>query len=82
MKKEYTEEDILELQKIHRDNYKNIHNLIRNIFDKSTEENVKSDLMNAMGYVYSQEVYCQKDINISEKVIKKSESDTCNNNSL
>lgn len=72
MDKKYTEEDILELQKIHRDNYKNIHNLVRNIFDNTSDKLIRTNLMKIMEYAYQQEVFCQKDICISEKEKKRS----------
>ena len=78
MDKEYTEEDILELQKIHRDNYKNIHNLLRNMFDNTSRYN----LIKIMEYVYQQEVFCQKDINISENKIKRSVQSANRNTSI
>lgn len=68
----YTEEDIMELQKIHRDNYKIIHNFARNIFDKTVDKQIRASLLKLMEYVYTQEVFCQKDINISENSIKRS----------
>lgn len=75
----YTEEDLIELQRIHRNNYKIIHNLIRNIFDKTVDKQIRADLLKVMEYVYNQEVFCQKDINISEKAIKRS-AETANPN--
>lgn len=82
MDKEYTEEDILELQKIHRDNYKNIHNLVRNIFDNTSDKLIRANLMKIMEYVYQQEVFCQKDINISENKIKRSVQSANRNTSI
>lgn len=77
----YTEEDLMELQKIHREHYKIVHNLIRNIFDKTVDKQIRADLLKVMEYVYNQEVFCQKDINISEKAIKRSAASTKPNTS-
>lgn len=77
----YTEEDLMELQKIHRDNYKIVHNFARNIFDKTVDKQIKTDLLKLMEYVYTQEVFCQKDINISENAIKRSAASTKPNTS-
>ena len=82
MEKKYTEEDLIEIEKIHRENYKQIHNLTRNIFDITSDKVVRSKLLELMSFVYGKELFCQKDIDISKKDIKISESDTCNNNSL
>lgn len=71
MEKKYTEEDLIEIEKIHRESYKQIHNLVRNVFDISTENNVKKHLIKIMELVYSKEVFCQKDIQISESAAKQ-----------
>ena len=79
---EYTEEDILEIQKIHRDNYKNIHNLLRNTFDYCTDKQTREKLIKIMEYVYKQEIFCQKDICISEDTIKRSVQSAKQNTSM
>lgn len=79
MEKKYTEEDLIEIEKIHKENYKQIHNLTRNIFDITSDKVVRSKLMELMSLVYGKELFCQRDIDISQKDIKISESATTNN---
>lgn len=79
MEKKYTEEDLIEIEKIHKENYKQIHNLTRNIFDITTDKVERSKLMELMSFVYGKELFCQRDIDISQKNIKISESATTNN---
>lgn len=74
MEKKYTEEDLIEIEKIHKENYKQIHNLIRNVFDKSMEQSVRKDLLKLMEFVYGKEIFCQKDIKISECYLQNSHS--------
>lgn len=82
MEKKYNDEDLIEIEKIHKENYKEIHNQARKIFDISSDKVVKSKLLELLGFVYDKEKICQKDIDESIEDIKKSESDTRNNNSL
>jgi hypothetical protein len=62
--KRYTSEDIIEIEKIHQENYKEIHNLIRNVFDRCPDKNIRVDLIKILEFVYDKEIICQKDINI------------------
>ena len=78
MEKKYTEEDLIEIEKIHRENYKEIHNLTRNILDMTRDKDIRCKLIQLLEVIYDKEVFSQKDIDISEK-IKISESATTNN---
>jgi bifunctional DNase/RNase len=60
----YSAEDMTELQRMHRDNYKEIHNLTRNIFDKCTDKIIRKHIVDILDFVYAKELECQKDINI------------------
>lgn len=60
----YTSEDLIESEKIHRENYKEIHNLVRNVFDICQDKNLRIKLINILEFVYDKEIICQKDINI------------------
>lgn len=82
MEKKYNDEDLIEIEKIHKENYKEIHNKAREIFDISSEKNVRSKLLKLLNLVYDKEITCQKDICESIEDIKKSESETRNHNSL
>ncbi len=81
MEKKYTEEDLMEIEKIHRDNYIQIHDLARNILYKTNEKYTRERIREILSLVYSKAMFSQKDINISEKAIKISEP-AANKNSL
>lgn len=78
MEKKYTEQDLIEIEKIHRENYKEIHNFIIDILDITIDKVVKNKLNELLQIVYEKEFFSQKDINISEN-IKISEQATGNN---
>lgn len=75
--KRYTSEDIIESEVIHRENYKEIHNLVRNVFDKCQDKSTRKDLIKVLEFVYSKELECQKDINIEASLSDQTE-DTSN----
>lgn len=81
MEKKYTEEDLIELEKIHRDNYLQIFNLANNILYKTKEDHTREMIINILNVVYQKAVFSQKDINISEKAIKRSATSTNKNTS-
>jgi hypothetical protein len=62
--KKYTSEDFIESEKIHKENYKEIHNLVRNIFDKCQDKNLRTSMIKVLEFIYDKEITCQKDINI------------------
>jgi len=45
MEMKYTEEDLIEIEKIHRENYKEIHNLTRNILDITRDKDIRYKLI-------------------------------------
>ena len=78
MEKKYTEEDIIELTKLYDSTLQVVQTHISNIRTLLAINNRKSlinELNRLDNYLYNYRLYNQKDI-------KKSESDTCNNNSL
>mgnify|MGYP007066782952 CR=1 FL=1 len=78
MEKKYTEEDIIELIKLYDSTLQVVQTHISNIRTLLAINNRKSlinELNRLDNYLYKYRLYNQEDI-------KKSESDTCNNNSL
>lgn len=78
MEKKYTEEDIIELTKLHDSTLQVVQTHISNIRTLLAINNRKgliNELNRLDNYLYEYRLYNQEDI-------KKSESDTCNNNSL
>ncbi len=78
MEKKYTEEDIIELTKLYDSTLQVVQTHISNIRTLLAINNRKSlinELNRLDNYLYKYRLYNQEDI-------KKSESDTCNNNSL
>lgn len=78
MEKKYTEEDIIELTKLHDSSLQVIQAHVSNIRTLLAINNRKgliNELNRLDNYLYKYRLYNQEDI-------KKSESDTCNNNSL
>lgn len=78
MEKKYTEEDIIELTKLYDSTLQVVQTHISNIRTLLAINNRKAiinELNRLDNFLYNYRLYNQKDI-------KKSESDTCNNNSL
>ncbi len=72
MKKRYTDEDLIEIEKLHRDNYVEIHKKILKIYDSCDNKSIKTMLEELENLVYDKEADCQRDIIISEQDIAKS----------
>jgi hypothetical protein len=60
----YTAEDYIESEVIHRENYKEIHNLIRSALDMCQDKMLKRILIGILIFVYDKQINCQKNINI------------------
>lgn len=78
LENKYTEEDIIELTKLHDSSLQVIQSHVSNIRTLLAINNRKgliNELNRLDDYLYEYRLYNQEDI-------KKSESDTCNNNSL
>lgn len=78
MEKKYTEEDLIELIKLHDSTLQVAQSHVSNIRTLLAINNRKAiinELNRLDNFLYNYRLYNQKDI-------KKSESDTCNNNSL
>ena len=78
MEKKYTEEDIIELTKLHDSSLQVIQahvSNIRTLLAINNRQGLINELNRLDNYLYKYRLYNQEDI-------KKSESDTCNNNSL
>lgn len=78
MEKKYTDEDLIELIKIHDDTLQQAQKLVYNIrilVARNDKNGIVKELNLLENLLYKYRLYNQEDI-------KKSESDICNNNSL
>ena len=78
LENKYTEEDIIELTKLHDSSLQVIQvhvSNIRTLLAINNRKGLINELNRLDNYLYNYRLYNQEDI-------KKSESDTCNNNSL
>lgn len=60
----YSSEDYIESEKMHKENYKEIHNLTRNILDICQDRTIRAKVIQVLEFTYQKELDCQKNINI------------------